>query len=195
MPYAPGCGLLSGRTLRASDWGDQTGVPSTGDASCGAPGAVRGGQKIRLYRLDTAHAICCVCIRRRDSREVWGRINLGCEESNRDVKLFVVAADELLSVAGSFGGKRSRPARHSWRCGTGPCGRPGQNSLKAAHMNLTLMAQGVLDLVPDRPFSVMPSNFGDRSVHIPKAYGSRAGPTSAHSYPDPRRVGRFRGRS
>ena len=43
-----------------------------------------------------------------------------------------------------------------------------QNSPKTAHKNLTLMAQGVMDVVPEKPFSVMLSNFGHRAVHIPK---------------------------
>ena len=43
-----------------------------------------------------------------------------------------------------------------------------QNPPKTAHNNLTLMAQGVMDVVPEKPFSVMFSNFGHRAVHIPK---------------------------
>ena len=43
-----------------------------------------------------------------------------------------------------------------------------RNSPKAAHKNLTLMAQGVMDVVSEKPFSVMLSNFGHRAVHIPK---------------------------
>ena len=43
-----------------------------------------------------------------------------------------------------------------------------QNSPKTAHKNLTLMAQGVTDVFPENPFSVMLSNFRHHSVHIPK---------------------------
>lgn len=43
-----------------------------------------------------------------------------------------------------------------------------QNSPKTAHKNLTLMAQGIMDVVPEKPFSAKLSNFRHRSVHIPK---------------------------
>ena len=43
-----------------------------------------------------------------------------------------------------------------------------QNSPKTAHKNLTLLAQGVMDVIPEEPFSAMLSNFGHRPIHIPK---------------------------
>ena len=43
-----------------------------------------------------------------------------------------------------------------------------KNPPKPAHKNLTLMAHGVMDVVPDKQFSVMPSNFGHRSINILK---------------------------
>ena len=36
------------------------------------------------------------------------------------------------------------------------------------HKNFTLMAQGVMDVAPEKPFSVMLSNIGHRAVHISK---------------------------
>ena len=43
-----------------------------------------------------------------------------------------------------------------------------QNHPKTAHKNLCLMAQGVMDLFPGEPFTVLVSNFGNRAVHVPK---------------------------
>lgn len=42
------------------------------------------------------------------------------------------------------------------------------NFSKTARKNLTLMAQGVMDVVQDQPFTAMVSNFGHRAAHIPK---------------------------
>ena len=43
-----------------------------------------------------------------------------------------------------------------------------QNHPKTAHKNLCLMAQGVMDLFPGEPFTVLVSNFGNRAVHVTK---------------------------
>ena len=43
-----------------------------------------------------------------------------------------------------------------------------QNHPKTAHKNLSLMAQGVMDLFPGEPFTVLVSNFGNCAVHVPK---------------------------
>ena len=43
-----------------------------------------------------------------------------------------------------------------------------QNHPKTAHKNVCLIAQGVLDLFPGDPFTVLVNNFGNRAVHAPK---------------------------
>ena len=43
-----------------------------------------------------------------------------------------------------------------------------QNHPKTAHKNLCLMIQGVMDLFPGDPFTVLFRNFGNRAVHVPK---------------------------
>ena len=43
-----------------------------------------------------------------------------------------------------------------------------QNSPKTAHNNLSLMEQGVIDVVPEKMFSVMLSNVGHCAVQIPR---------------------------
>lgn len=43
-----------------------------------------------------------------------------------------------------------------------------QSHPKLFHRNMTLMANGVMDILPNRPFSVTLSNFSDKTVTIPK---------------------------
>ena len=42
-----------------------------------------------------------------------------------------------------------------------------QNHPKTAHKNLCLIAQGVMDLFPGEPFTVLVRNFGNCAVHVP----------------------------
>ena len=43
-----------------------------------------------------------------------------------------------------------------------------QNHLKTGHKNSYLMAQGVMDLFPGGPFTVLVSNVGHQAFHVPK---------------------------
>ena len=43
-----------------------------------------------------------------------------------------------------------------------------QNHPKMVHKHLSLMANGMMDVLPHQPFSVFFSNFGDKPVTVPK---------------------------
>lgn len=43
-----------------------------------------------------------------------------------------------------------------------------QNHPKYGHKNLCLTTKGVIEIVPDRMFSALLSNFGNRPFHLPK---------------------------